>query len=352
MKSASHKAILIGCGRAGRGTLEEYLKHPGADVVAVVDPVRPSGLSATIPIYDNLDHALSEVQANVAFISSPNCLHAEHFQTCVQRGLHVWIEKPVALSVEDAIEMRDAAERSAVKIMTPYACEKQFALADALARHSRGEFGNLVQITAIRTGSNGFVSQGFGGHYAVLRPEVSGGWIFHHLCHMVDWAMQIGGAVARVYCSTQSTVPAGDVQQNTEEAVTCMLDFVAGGAACLVENQLKHKHHRFTVMGDRGGVFIDDYPKPSDGEPRMVIQTCTDDRSERVALDTSAVIEQQTKLTSPVRRFLDAIANDAPSPSSLERSVDVLRVCWALRESAQSGRVISVFPPDEVAAHG
>lgn len=339
------KGLFIGCGAAGGDWLRMFLKEPDTEVAGIVRPskafVAKYGLPPGAPVFPDYQTALAQARAEAAFIASPNCLHREHFLACAERGLHVFIEKPVALSLEDAIAMQQAAERARIKVYTPWGAERHFFLRETIEKFRAGRFGRLMQIHGVLTGGNGFFSDvGKKVHYATLRPETGGGMLIHHTSHLIDWAMQIGGPVASVYCQTDTSFP--NPQPRQMEAVAAILRFRDGGTATLLENQLAHRYMHWDVIGDRAGQFIAWHPEARDTDPCLTEEHAVGERIERRTLlfdDFCRIVDAQP---SPVRRLLDLIRQDAVSPSGLERAVVNLRVCEALHESARTGRVVEL----------
>jgi predicted dehydrogenase len=261
--------------------------------------------------------------------------------------LHLWVEKPIALTVADAEAMSAAASAARIKAMTPFGSFVHYFLGDTIDLFRSGRLGRLIQLFAVSTGSYGYASEGPEYHYAVRQPEVSGGWILHHFCHLVDWATEIGGPVESVYCQADTTVP--DARPGQEEAVTAILRFRKGGTATLIENQLRHIHIRYAVTGDRGGQFIATSPEARGDDPFLSIETAIDGAVSRDGLNFDQYRSAVADRPSPVRRFLDAIENDLPSPVPLRRAVENIRVCMALRESARIGGAVRLEPHKEPA---
>ena len=66
--------------------------------------------------YDDLDAMLGDPAVDVVYIASPNALHAEQTVRAAQAGKHVLVEKPMALSVDDARRMIDACDAAGVRL--------------------------------------------------------------------------------------------------------------------------------------------------------------------------------------------------------------------------------------------
>lgn len=102
---------VVGAGNMGANHVRVYDELPGADLRAVVEPdaerAREIATEYDIDVLDSVE-SLSEVQA--VSISVPNELHREVAEECAAMGLDLLVEKPLALTVEDAEAIVAAAE--------------------------------------------------------------------------------------------------------------------------------------------------------------------------------------------------------------------------------------------------
>ncbi len=110
------KLIQIGVGIRGGHWLEILRKYPAAVCVAFVDP-DPAALLRARQVggegaryFSHLKTALAEVEADAALVASPSALHVEHTLQALEAGLAVMVEKPFALTVEDADHVLRRAE--------------------------------------------------------------------------------------------------------------------------------------------------------------------------------------------------------------------------------------------------
>lgn len=102
-------AILqIGAGIRGRHWIGFIQAHPDVHHVGLVEP-DPSNrakaqamLGAAVPVFADLEAALAAVRADAALIASPSALHAAQTLRCLDAGLTVLVEKPLATSIAEA----------------------------------------------------------------------------------------------------------------------------------------------------------------------------------------------------------------------------------------------------------
>jgi predicted dehydrogenase len=98
------KVAVIGAGHMGRYHAEKLARLPGVELAAVVDrdPARA-------PVSD-FRKILRDVEA--AVIAVPTNLHHEVARECLERGVHVLVEKPITSTLEQANELVDLAARN------------------------------------------------------------------------------------------------------------------------------------------------------------------------------------------------------------------------------------------------
>jgi myo-inositol 2-dehydrogenase/D-chiro-inositol 1-dehydrogenase len=95
---------VIGAGRIAAVHVRSILESPRASVAAVVDPDATARVAlaarAGAPHFGGLEEALAAASFGAVMIASPTGTHVSYIEECVERGLTVFCEKPVDLSLE------------------------------------------------------------------------------------------------------------------------------------------------------------------------------------------------------------------------------------------------------------
>ena len=108
----SLRFVVIGLGHIGSRHAETLRMHPEAEWVASVDPDSTKA-AAGIPHFGSWDEFLgSGIVCDAASIASPNGLHAEQAIQAMKAGLHVVVEKPMALSAADVQSMIQVSKQT------------------------------------------------------------------------------------------------------------------------------------------------------------------------------------------------------------------------------------------------
>ncbi|MDF3856083.1 Gfo/Idh/MocA family protein [Paracoccus sp. P2] len=116
------RILVAGLGNMGRSHALAWLKQPGAEIVGLVNrsPVDlPPELSA-IPQSQDFHEALQRLRPDVAVIATYSDSHAEYAIAALRAGAHVFVEKPLATTVEDARRVVECAGETGRKLVVGY----------------------------------------------------------------------------------------------------------------------------------------------------------------------------------------------------------------------------------------
>ena len=95
-------------------------------------------------VTDDWKSLVTNPDVDIVSITTPNTLHFDMAITAVKAGKHVYCEKPLALTLDQAREMRDTARAAGVKTMVGYNYIKNPAFTHACRLVQSGEIGDIV----------------------------------------------------------------------------------------------------------------------------------------------------------------------------------------------------------------
>ena len=113
---------LVGAGRAGRVHANSLARRiPGARLAGVVESVAETREKALADFgiakgFDDLAAALDWGRFDAVVITTPTFTHRDFAVAAANAGKHVFVEKPMALSLSECDEMIAAAERAGVAL--------------------------------------------------------------------------------------------------------------------------------------------------------------------------------------------------------------------------------------------
>ena len=109
---------ILGLGAAGRAFLPAFKAHPGFELAAIADPAAEvregAGRDLGVAVFADLPAMLDGGRLDAVYIATPTDLHREHAALAFAARKHVLTEKPMAVSLDQARAMVDAAEAAGV----------------------------------------------------------------------------------------------------------------------------------------------------------------------------------------------------------------------------------------------
>jgi len=122
MQGQKLSVLVVGLGQMGRSHALAYHNHPGFNLVGLVNrsaPTLPEELRA-YPLRHDFAAALTEFSPQVVSISTHTDTHADMAIAAIERGAHVFVEKPLAANVRDAERVVAAAKANDRKLVVGY----------------------------------------------------------------------------------------------------------------------------------------------------------------------------------------------------------------------------------------
>lgn len=230
---------LIGAGAIARRHLDALSRHADVSVTAVcdVDGDRARELAAAAG-----GRALSEwadmvggSEVDAVLVCTPPAAHAGPATAALERGLAVYLEKPLARSAEDGERIVEAWRRSGSVCAVGY----QWRSLEVVARLRAALAGSPPGILVSRSfgptePARGDLTAAARGSWFADRAA-SGGILFELGSHDIDLQVALAGPAARVQAAGSRGLLAlrGDAQRALEDAVAVIIEF-AGGALGVV----------------------------------------------------------------------------------------------------------------------
>jgi predicted dehydrogenase len=115
------KFAVVGCGSIGKRHIAVIDAEPNAELVAICDIdemkcIELSNLYGNLKYFTNYEAMLNEVNTDIISIATPHGLHAIMTIQATNSKRNVLVEKPMALTAKDCVEMIDSANKNNVKL--------------------------------------------------------------------------------------------------------------------------------------------------------------------------------------------------------------------------------------------
>lgn len=146
------RLAVVGLGLIGRRHVEAIGRSEGAAVAAVVDPaasVRDEAARRGIAYFSDLGACLEAGGVDGVILATPNQLHVEGALACIEAGIPVLVEKPIATDVAAARDLVARAEAAGVPIATGHHRRHNPLVAAARRAILDGEIGQVVSVNCM-----------------------------------------------------------------------------------------------------------------------------------------------------------------------------------------------------------
>lgn len=228
---------ICGLGRAFMLTRPTFKASPAIELVAAADPRQEARQQFAAEfggkVYDDMGGLVGDPAVEAVYIATPHQFHAAQAIAAAAAGKHILVEKPMALSLDEAEAMIEAAAKARVALVVGHSHSFDAPIAATRRIIASGEFGPLKMVTALNF--TDFL-------YRPRRPEEldtarGGGAVFNQAPHQVDIARLLAGGLAE---SVVAQTGVWDRARPTEGAFSALLRFAGNVGATLVYSGYAH----------------------------------------------------------------------------------------------------------------
>lgn len=342
---------IFGVGRWGVHLVRNFLKHPQAQVIAIVDP-NPERLAAIQQQYQlgsevcltpDWEAVLQRSELEAVAIATPAMTHYPLIKTALQNHCHVLAEKPLTLEVSESLELCQLAQQQQCQLVVDHTYLFHPAVRRGQTWIQAGNLGELRYGYATRT------------HLGPVRQDVDALWdlAIHDIAIFNAWLgetpiqVQVTGQLW-LQPSSEHEVNPNFFPQGLSDLVWVRLTYPSGFQALIHLCWLNpDKQRRLGVVGSQGTLIFDEMSPSApltcewgeferQGERFIPVQQ----RREVISL------EAVEPLGAVCDHFLDCVRTDQRSPiSSGEVGTALVKVLNALTESLnQGGNAIALEP--------
>lgn len=283
------------------------------------------------PVETDLQRALAH-KPDAVIVANPSAYHLDVAIPAAQAGCHIFMEKPVTHNLNRIDEFQTALQQGGGKVLVGFQFRFHPCFGWIKEQIERGEIGQPLSARA-HYGDylpNWHPWEDYHASYAV-REEMGGGAVLT-LCHPVDYLRWLLGDVKAVWAFTGTI---GSLGIEVEDCAEIGLQFISGamGSAHLDYFQ-RPPSYRFEIIGSQGTVMWD-----------AVDQTARLYRATQADWETYPApdgFDRNDMFLAEMRHFLN-VARGIEQPScTLQDGVQVLKLALAAKESAKTGKVITL----------
>ena len=348
------KIGVIGVGSISHCHIGGYQANPDVELYAFCDinedQLKLVGEKYGVErLYTKAEDLLALPEIDAVSVCTWNAAHAPCVIAALNAGKHVLCEKPMATSVEEALAMKEAAEKAGKLLMLGFV--RRFGNDCAVLKDfiDNDYFGDLYYTKATYLRRKGNPGGWFGD-----RSYSGGGPLIDLGVHVIDLVRYLLGnpKPVSVYGVTYQKLldrpgikdkaaytpskASGDLKCDVEDMAAAMIRF-DNGATLNVEASfslnVKQDTGSIELFGTKAGAKID---------PEVELYTDLNQYMTNVQLSMPTALSFEGLFENEINHFVDCVKNGTPCISPAEDGVELMRILCAVYESARTGHEVTL----------
>lgn len=317
------KILLVGLGSIGRRHLRNILALGYENIVLVSrSGILPDEFSF-LPVYSNLQFALSAARYDAAIVCTPTSLHVESVKALLSAKVpDIYIEKPVSHSLDEMDEVVCLSKLYPNNVFVGYDLHFDPGLQKVKQLLSEDVIGKVVSVNAQ-----------VGQYLPDWRPhedyrkgmsarKETGGGVMLDLVHEFDYLLWLIGSVRNVACQYNIS---GALEIETEDVCEVLLRFANDVIGTIHLDYLQQKLVRnCMITGYEGSIFWD----LAQNTVRWI------DKQKQENIFSYQGFERNERFVQIMRSFLENPQD--PRLTSLEKGIESLKLVLAAKYSAEN----------------
>lgn len=335
------KVAVAGLGGLGRKRAEHIIQHvPEAELIAVCSRRQSvvdefSRENAVPKAYTDYDEMLTDREIDAVVISTAVGAHHEMVLKAIDKGFHVLVEKPIALTTEQAIAVQHAVEaRPELVFMTGYMRRFDTSYAEAKRIIDSGGIGRPFLFRGYS------LDRDSGSESAPERGEENGVWYSEMLVHDVDLIRWLLGVEVLNVRTIGGCYKHREFEKYQDVDNACTLMECENGAMAMLytgRTAPHGSHVESEVVGTEGMLRINPIPgrdKITSYQTEGAVVACVPDYLERF----------EDAFISEMREFVSCVASGRKPEITAFDARRVSEIANLAHEAYLSGAIISCGP--------
>ena len=321
------KVAMVGCGVISANHLAAINTLDYVEVAALCDiniakaRARRDEYAPKAAVFDDYVVMMNSVELDAVHIATPHYLHADMAIFALQKGVNVFLEKPMCINREEIKKLLDAEKQSKAKITVCF--QNRFNPSTVLARQIADDDGGVLSAYCSvfwNRDEKYYVDSGWRGSYATE----GGGVMINQAIHTIDLLCQFLGKPSRLWATKANHHLKGIIK--VEDTCEGLIEFENGKRA-----------NFYTTTAFPGGNITSVFLKTKNHKIEI--------KSPYLYLDGKLIAEPDKDLKyiskecygnghfDMISMFYDALRNGKEMPVSLESAQYAVRVLLAAYKS-------------------
>jgi len=293
----------------------------------------------------SLEALLVRDDVEMVIVTVPNESHADVIEQCARAGKHVYVEKPIAVSVDHARRIEKVVEKTGIKFLCGHSARRLGGLRKMKEMIQSGEIGEVSMAEAVFSNERGLELKK--GNWRGDPMVAPGGPLTQLGVHQIDNLQYLLGPVARVYNFGKPMYT--EVENRTVNQT--VMEFEDGKQAYLGTNWACPGVFSINIYGTKANLFYElDFSWWSNSDTtdehatliKREFASMSDDPDNRMLRDVTVTYEHTDHLKDEVEEVAIVIRNGGETEISAQASLRNLAVVLAAVKSSEEKRMVEI----------
>ena len=332
-------AAIVGLGRWGQNLVNSIQGKSGkirivAGATRTVAKAADYAKKQGFPLYDSYEKVLSDPKIDAIVLATPHTQRVELITAAAKAGKHVFTEKPLALTVQDAQTCLQACAEHKVTLAVGYNWRFQPALQEIKRMLDDGRLGKLLHIEGNFCGPSVYR---FGAdHWRLDREEGPAGGMTGRGVHVVDAMLYLSGRIDTVFAQSDRRA----LDYGIDDTTSMLLRFRNGATGYLGTLIATAETWRMQVFGSKGWAEVGDVQHLTTWEMRVCFVDPNDLHTHHKPQTVS--FPQTSTERAELEHFADAIEAGRPLAIAGGDEMHGVAVLEAILESAAKNATVKI----------
>jgi predicted dehydrogenase len=328
-----------------KGFLRTLPNSQSAKLVAIVEPNEALAkqyrdqykLDPTL-FYTDEEAMLNKLHPDAVLGYGTIAEHRKVIEIAAKHGVNSMVEKPLTISVDDALAIRKAAQEHHVQVLVNYETTWYNSNAEALKEIKEGKLGTVRKIL-VRDGHEGPKEIGVGPEWLpwITDPKQNGaGALFDFGCYGADLATVINQGKTPLSVTAIGQTHKPDIYTRTEDDATVIVAYPGMQAILMPSWDWSFAVKNMEVYGNKGELFTI--------AGNDIVTRYKGEKTESPVHPAPALAQNESNSLDYLAAVLHHDIDPKGDLSSLETNMIVVQILDAARTSIQTGKTVMLKP--------
>lgn len=326
------KVGIAGYGVVGKTRHQSISENTDFEVTSVSEcnPISQKAIPSSIKVFDNYQDLIDEGNIDIVFISLPNKYTADAVSLSLNKGLHVFCEKPPSKTLLQLIEVQEILKKCpSLKLMYGFNHRFHLSVEEAKSIIDQNVFGKIINMKGVY-GKSQMISFNQT-DWRTKREESGGGILLDQGIHMLDLMRYLSGEnFSEIFSFIDNAFWNYDVEDNAYVLMKSQ-----GGVVAQLHSSATQWRHVFNleITLEKGSIVLGGIltGSKSYGDETLKIITSDPEKDKGAPKESISKYIEDVSWDNEIKYFSDCLKNDLNiERGSIEDAIETMRLIEAI----------------------